>query len=270
MKKTIIFCRKRNYLQLPLVPVVIVLSIFLFFFLSAFTHSNNGTSKSVEAYTVHSIQKVSFEEFNESAGDCCNRNPNASKVFALRSEVAHEGAFSLMLVSLNQCACASVLLNNFSTTDSYLVSFYYKGENPRYCSWFYGDDKCNTHAHMNSSEDWLQFTSIETPSEKTTNIRLFFYADSNGSFKAVNYYDNLEVFRLEPFNSSQLFSENESYVIEIDQNHYIKNGEIIQDNTYFVKGIPNIKRKIPETQIFLISLIFVVVALIFYHIKRRK
>lgn len=246
---------------------ILLLLLIGVFFVLVLTSNEPNLTINVDKLVL--VFKEDFNNFNLSAGDCCNKFPNLSKVNASTHFDALRNENSLVLSSEMQCACISYHIVNTSLVDKYILRFNYTGTNPSYCLRNLKEKKCMILKNLASSNTWrIEFLRFNTNLDE--DFKFYFYSNSNGSFEAVNYYDKLEVFRLEPFNSSQIFSENESYVIEIDQNHYIKNGEIIQDNTYFVKGIPNIKRKIPETQIFLISLIFVVIILIFYHIKRRK
>ncbi len=77
------------------------------------------------------VNDGSFEDFNETAGDCCNSNPEKSKVFAFKSSDSFQGSYSLNLKSENQCACYSKKLDYSNKSEKFLLEFLFRGDNRR-------------------------------------------------------------------------------------------------------------------------------------------
>src|SRR3989344_5942237 len=88
------------------------------------------------------IEDGSFENFNKEAWDCCPNNAGNASIFVSKSEDLLDGDYSLNLTSSNHCACTSHPVMQFDNTKKYYLSFYYKGDNPRFCNWVDGDKNC--------------------------------------------------------------------------------------------------------------------------------
>jgi len=207
-----------------------------------------------------------FENFNKTAGDCCKTNPNASRVYEKKNSDAFEGTYSLNLTSEYQCACVSYPILEFNNTDKYLLSVYYKGDNPRFCNWVEGDRKCMPNKRLISEERWANHMEILEFTEKSTSSSIFLYADSRDGKTYTNLYDDLQVRRLiEIENQSEYqFNPEEEYVIKTKADNRVV-GEMISDvgddgMAYFlVRGKPIVTLQFPWSEIVLVVIMLIVV-----------
>jgi hypothetical protein len=194
-----------------LITALIILSLFFFILIFKY-YSSVPVSQSYSFNSSNLVADASFEMFNKTAGDCCNSNPNASRVYASKSTDAFSGNYSLLLQSSSQCSCASFPVANFSKSYLYYSSFYYKGDNPSMCAWIGGEKRCNPKKDYARSVKWQNYQFILEPTSNATAISMFFYAKSDGKKNVSDWYDNLEVIRLVPIDQIQ---ENASYVVKV-------------------------------------------------------
>lgn len=210
------------------------------------------------------IEDGSFEDFNQTAGNCCT-NPDIikdGKVFASQSTDAFLGKYSLNLTSYNQCACINKPFANFINSEKYILSFNYKGDNPRTCLWSQEDKKCLLNENANKSEEWVGFFKIFNFTDKSENVAVYFYTDASGKVKT-NLYDDLQVRKLAEISENADFKSYEYYIIKTNTGNKV-NGEIISDAVngeayYLIKGKPDITLKFPWTELVLIIIIMLII-----------
>ena len=180
-----------------------------------------------------------FENFNQPVGDCCNSNPGQSRVFASQSLDAFEGSYSLNLTSENHCACVFKPITKFVNSEKYLLSFYYKGNNPSTCIWVTGENICKKEGgNLEKTFQWKEFRAFLQFTNNSENVLVHFYADSSGE-QVTNLYDSLEVRWLIPVKVSYYnfsFKDNEQYVIKTDSANVIHNtqAEKLNDDGYYI------------------------------------
>ena len=264
--------------------IVLILIIIMLFIIASYIFRYHV--KSSEIYIIDSenlIQDGGFENFNGTVGDCCMKDKNSSMVFASKSLDAYEGNFSLNLTSYYQCACINKEVINFSNLDIYLLSFYYKGYNPRFCNWVGGNNKCRPENKFDSNQTWNKYQIITNFTNQSESDLIHFYADSSGD-PVTNLYDDLQVHRLDPISWQEVLDmesqnqdflanapelvENNSYIILTKSDNIVK-GERISDikdgNAYYlISGTPEITLKFPVTEvIILVIMIVIVIRLLF-------
>jgi hypothetical protein len=209
------------------------------------------------------IASNSFENFESPARDCCENNKGESKISLLKSKDSILGNFSIGLVSENHCACINEPLKNFNKEDIYILKFYYKGDHPRFCSWFEGDKTCTPNKELEETDQWEQQKEILFPTEKTKGISIYFYADSDGTKTVTNYYDDLQVRKLIPITDTYNFQDNEEYIIKTKADNNV-NGERISEiengEAYFlIQGKPNVTIKFPLTELIIILIMLIII-----------
>lgn len=207
------------------------------------------------------IQDGSFEKFNQTAGDCCNANPNASKVYAAKSLDSYLGKYSLNLTSYNQCACINKPINNITTSGVYALYFNYKGDGPRTCIWSGGDNKCLVSERSDLSKNWTRYGKLFNFTNQSANVAVFLYTDSTGTLKT-NLYDDLEVKRLVYVTNNAPYLKDSQYVVETSKENVI-NGTYLGDadarNAYYlIQGTPDITIKFPWTELILIIVMMLI------------
>jgi hypothetical protein len=239
---------------------VICLSLFFFILIIKYYSSN----LSHQAYVFNSsnlVADASFELFNKTAGDCCNSNPNASRVYASKSLDAYSGDYSLLLQSSRQCACVSFPVINFSNSSIYFASFYYKGDNPSICAWIAGEKRCNPKKDYIKSVKWQNYQFILEPTSNATAISMFFYAKSDGKKNVSDWYDKLEVYRLAPVDQVPV---DNFYVVKVFDNTKLA-GIPLGNNYYLISG-----RLAKAFPIYKFILLVVSLAILAYLLLRKK
>lgn len=240
----------------------------------------NYNVKPNKAYVVNRenlIEDGSFEGFNEIPGDCCNKDPNKSGVFASKSEESIEGYYSLNLTSENQCACINKPINDFNKFEKYYLSFNYKGDNPRYCNWVRGDNKCLPDQKFNLSNEWVGFRDILKFTEKSISSSIYFYADSDGTKTVTNLYDNLQVHRLIQIDPEGFFDSEEEYIFLTKADNNVYDAELISEidtktgEAYFLtKGKPNVTIKFPWSEVVIVGIIILIVIRLLFRRQEQK
>lgn len=221
-----------------------------------------------EAYRIDRENLVldgSFEDFNQTAGDCCNADPSRSKVFASKSTDAFDGRYSLNLTSRDQCACINKPSLDTEKNKKYLIYFSYKGSNPRYCNWVQGDNSCLQSGKLGESSEWMKYWGLLKYTNKSESSAIFFYADSNGYKSSTNLYDDLQIHKIYEISIDLQYNENEQYVILTDPSNVVHNGEQLNDEGYYlVTGKPDITLRFPWAElVILLFMMLVVIRLLF-------
>ncbi|MEK6859223.1 MAG: hypothetical protein AABX54_00260 [Nanoarchaeota archaeon] len=226
-----------------------------------------------ELYTFNSqnlIDDGNFENFNQTAGDCCTTPENAKEAIinASQSLDSYEGRYSLNLTSSNHCACINKPIKDFNNTKKYFITFYYKGNNPKLCNWVSNDNKCLPDKSFEKSSDWKKYYSILIFTNNSRTSSVYFYANSDGKEKVTNLYDSLEVHQLTQMSpSSYPYKSNEQYIIKTDTLNVVHNPDAIKinDNGYYlIIGTPNITLEFPWTELIIILVIgLIVIRLLF-------
>jgi len=222
-----------------------------------------------EIYRIDSenlIEDGSFENFNQSAGDCCNAEPDKSLVYASKSIDSVVGVHSLNLTSKYQCACIAKPILDFDRNYLYLVSLSYKGQNPRLCVWAGGDQKCLINNNLDKRLEWGKYFIVVSYTDISLNSNIVLYADSRDGKTYTNLYDDLQVRRLiEIENQSEYqFNPEEEYVIKTKADNRVV-GEMISDvgddgRAYFlVRGKPIVTLQFPWSEIVLVVIMLIVV-----------
>ena len=209
---------------------------FFFIFLLDYTIRNYNISP-LEIYEIDTknlIEDGSFENFNETAGDCCNAEPNKSRVFASKAKNAYEGNYSLNLTAEYQCACIAKEIKEFNFSNKYYISFYYRGENPKVCLFDSGLNKCIINDNLNSSDNWGKYENIGLFKEKSLRPLIHVYTNLDSSEKEntglgsrTNFYDSLVINKLNKI--SKKYENNKSYILKTNTD-YIVNGKLIYIN----------------------------------------
>ena len=252
-----------------IINIILIIGIILI--LTGILTSYNVAPKKLYKIENNLIEDNSFETFNESAGDCCNSNPEDSKVFAEKSNESTEGNFCLNLTSENQCACIHKPVINFNKENLYFLTFHHKGDNPRFCSWFEGDEKCLPNKKLETTNEWTQQKEMLFPTENTEGILIYFYADSDGTKTVTNLYDDLQVRKLIEINNNYNYNESEEYIIKTKADNHV-NGERISDiengEAYFItKGEPKVTIKFPITELITILIMLIIIIRLTKHEK---
>jgi hypothetical protein len=241
------------------------------------------------------INDSSFENFNQTAGDCCNGLPGNASIFATKSNESYLGNYSLNLTAFNHCACIKISFTNFSISDIYLLNFYYKGDKAKICNWVGGDNKCISSKEYNGSVNWILGNTLFYFTNFSTSASIFFYADSRDGTPVTNLYDDLQVHRLDPldwdevldmesFNQEAIDSgypeaaEVNQYVILTKKDNLVHNGEFLSDSTtesgfayYLVTGKPEITLKFPYTEVIIIIILaFIIIRLVFSKTEEER
>jgi hypothetical protein len=247
-----------------LIIVILLISITIF---------KDYNVRAKENYVIKNnlIKDNSFENFNESARDCCNINSENSKVFAEKSNESTEGNFCLNLTSENRCACINKPVTEFNNQNIYFLTFQYKGDNPRFCSWFEGNEKCLPDKKLETTIEWTQQKEILFPTEKTNGILIFFYADSDGTKTVTNFYDDLQVRKLIEIDNNYNYNESEEYIIKTKADNNV-NGERISEiedgEAYFlIQGEPKVTIKFPLTELIIILIMLIIIIRLTKHEK---
>ena len=255
----------KKILRISLVVVLIILCAILIF--ASFV---NYHVKTVETYIfdqTNSITDGSFENFNDSVGDCCNTFLGKANVMATRQPNGIQDRFFLNLTSSNHCACINKPILNFTNSDYYLLSFYYRGDNPRMCNWVDGDNQCLPNQKLNSTNNWTFYKNILAFTNQSESASIYFYADSDGTKTVTNLYGDLEVHKLVPIenHSAHSYTDNESYVIKTRFDYGV-NGNRLGDidaktgEAYFlVKGKPEVTIKFPWTEVVIVVIMMLIV-----------
>lgn len=212
------------------------------------------------------ISDGSFEDFNQTVGDCCNSNPGVGEVSAIKSENSYDGKYALELVSKNHCACIGKTVAKIFSREKYLLSFNYKGDNARICVWVTEDNQCLASNNFEQSSPWRSFKKIINFTEKSRKADIFFYADSDGRVTTINRYDNLQFHKLTEVDLSYSFDSYEKYIIKTDSSNVVHNGEPLDEESgyYLVTGKPDITLRFPWPElILLLFMMLVVIRLLF-------
>jgi hypothetical protein len=252
--------------------LILILSIGILLF-SLFL-INNYSLNMKDLYVIKStnlIEDPSFENFNDTAKDCCNNLPGEANISSKKNIHAIEGEYCLQLSSNNHCACINKPTINFNKESPSLLTFFYKGDNPRFCIWFEGDKRCSPNKELETTNEWTQQKEILIPTEKTEGISLYFYADSDGTKTVTNYYDDLQIKQLMAINNTYNFQDNENYIIKTKADNEV-NGERISEikngEAYFlIQGEPNITIKFPLTELIIILIMLIIIIRLTKHEK---
>ncbi|MFA6023465.1 MAG: hypothetical protein WC781_05240 [Candidatus Pacearchaeota archaeon] len=246
--------------------------LFVYIIVLSSTLILNYHVKPLEIYKIsleNLIEDGSFENFNQTAGDCCNANPGNASVFASKSLDAFAGKYSLNLTSYNHCACVSKGIKNLDSNQKYFLSFYYKGDNAKVCNLISEEKTCKPNNKFQKTTEWTRFNYLLLLNDGSRSSSLHFYADSSGS-QVTNLYDGLRVSKLtELLENVELLDYNE-YIIKTKVSHNV-NGEMLGDPIngeayYFIQGVPQITIKFPYAELGLI----VVMILIMIRLMLRK
>ena len=213
----------------------------------------------------------SFENFNDSAKDCCNDIFDIPHVSASKTTDAYSGNYALKLESASNCACINKKINPIQKNGEYLISFYYKGDNPKFCNWVIGEDLCLPLRIINGSQEWKKHTEFLKFTDNSLASRIYFYTDSKDKRKYVNYYDDLQVRKLIEIDNNYNFQDNEEYIIETKADNNI-NGERISDiengEAYFlIQGEPKVTIKFPITELIIILIMLIIIIRLTKHEK---
>src|SRR3989344_2910173 len=127
---------------------------------------------------INLIEDGSFETLNVSVGDCCTSYElrNEAMINVSRSNDSFHNRYSLNLTSSNHCACINKQIRGFENT-IYLISFYYKGDNPKFCNWVVGDDKCLPVKKLPSANQWTKYEQLLIFTNNSESAYIYFYAD---------------------------------------------------------------------------------------------
>ena len=106
------------------------------------------------------VQDGSFEEFNQTPSDYCSGREGKADIFASKSEDSIDGRYSLKLTSKNHCAVISKKVSSFDITKKYIISFYYKGNNPQFCNFVSGYENCIPNKYFGLTLNWTKFNYI--------------------------------------------------------------------------------------------------------------
>ncbi len=245
--------------------------------------------KPVEIYLIDSenlIDDGGFENFNMTPGDCCNSTPGDAKIYASESNDVFIDNHSLNLTAENHCACINKPIINFSNLDLYLLSFYFKGDNPRFCNYVSGENRCLPEYRFDLNQTWNKYQSILQFTNLSIGSLIHLYADSRGE-PVTNLYDDLQVHRLDPISYDELLelesinsdfsknapelAENNTYIILTKKDNLVRNGEFLSDSAplsgfayYLISGKPEITLKFPLTEIIiLVIMMLIVIKLLF-------
>ncbi|MBR9704871.1 hypothetical protein GOV12_05645 [Candidatus Pacearchaeota archaeon] len=275
--------------------IIIILAIITTFLI-------NYNVNPIQTFQVDSenlITDGNFENFNDTANDCCNSASGNASFFSTPSTDSQSDEYSLNLTSYNHCACINKEINDFTNDSQYLISFYYKGNNPRYCNWVLDDKKCLSELDLNKTDTWTINRDIVTYTSDSISSSIFFYADSKGE-PTTNLYDSLSVNRLfetsfEEIQEQELYEQEfaefsgietgygygtqpNQYVILTRSDNQVKNAEFLSSaeegfSYYLIEGQPEITLKFPYTElIIIIILIVIVIRLLFkkseYELKK--
>src|SRR3989344_1689749 len=157
--------------------------ILLLVILIAITVLSTGFNSSRKVYSVYEVEDYnqvtdgSFEFFNKKPNDCCSYRIGNASFLASKSADKVEGSFSLNLSSANHCACTDKPLTIFNNSENYLLTFDYKGDNPRFCNWVSGENKCMPENKLNASMEWKEYKTILMFTPHSNNSIIHFYAD---------------------------------------------------------------------------------------------
>lgn len=263
-RKDVLFGLVTRYLA-----VLILANMVIFIVGTIVVNYNVAPEKAYKIDSINLIDDSSFEDFNQTAGDCCNKNKNDSMVFASKSLEAFSGKYSLNLTSSNQCACISKKINNFDNQNQYVMSFYYKGDKPRVCNWATGDNKCLPEIKFDKADSWIPDYSILSFTDKSEQSLVHFYADSDGTKTITNLYDDLIVRKLIPIITpdNYKYKADEEYIFETDRSNIIHNVDAVKlsenkegnKSQYLVMGKPDITLKFPWTEIVIVVLITIII-----------
>jgi hypothetical protein len=223
------------------------------------------------------IDDGGFENFKEQVGNCCPNPESNANIFASKSHNAFEGDFSLNLSSLNQCACITKSMLNFDNSKKYILSFYYKGDNPKICNLILGEGICNPNENFKHTENWTEYNTLLTFHNQSEGDIIHFYASSDGIQTVTNLYDDLQVHELisiKPSLNPDDYKQDQEYVIKTNPTNVIsticakqyKNSEgncpveKLSDNGYYlVRGAPQVNLKFPWTELVLIIIMMLIV-----------
>jgi hypothetical protein len=238
----------------------------------------NYNIKPVNIYLINNenlIYDGSFENFNQTVGDCCNGNSGTAVISASKSEDSILETYSLNLTSSNHCACIYDPIINFNKLNKYLLSFYYKGDNPEFCTFVSGDNQCMPKQDLNQSYIWMKDYSILTFSDISKSASIYFYADSDGTKTTTNLYDDLEVHQLMPINSDYNFQNNESYIIKTKVDNNVKGKMIGKEDTngdayFLISGKPNVTIKFPWTELIIVIIIMLIIIRLLFKKQEEK
>ena len=249
--------------------MIILIGIIAFLTFSIITGYKSKPLIQYKIDTTNLIDDGNFESFNQVAGDCCNGLPGIASIFVSKSTEAFDGIFSLNLTSSNHCACIAKQINLFSKSNQYILSFYYKGDNPRICGWTTGDNKCIPAEKFDETEQWNKSISILTFTPKSQSASIYFYADSDGTKTVTNLYDDLQVHKLILYESGT-YSPTESYVVKTKADNNVLDfygnkaeqiSDVVDGDAYFLtKGEPIITIKFPYSELIIIIVLMLILA----------
>jgi hypothetical protein len=252
--------------------VKIVLSILLILFvIYSIANYNVQPNNAYKMGDINLIKGGSFENFNETVLDCCNKNPNLSSINGEKSKESIFGEYSLNLTSQNQCACINLPIPNLDKNYLFLISFYTKGDNPKYCHWNPTENRCISSEEYPKTENWLKHIEISQGIDSNTPSSVYFYADSDGTKTVTNLYDDLQVRKLIPIEEPYNYNESEEYIIKTKADNHV-NGERISDiengEAYFItKGEPKVTIKFPITELITILIMLIIIIRLTKHEK---
>ena len=161
---------------------------------------------------------------------------------------------------------------DFKNNRKYLLSFYYKGDNPKFCNWVSKDNACLPSKDFNVTNNWIKNLKILTFTDKSVSSGIFLYTGSEKKLRT-NLYDDLQVHKLIPIENPAKYEYNaeEEYIFKIKADNNVHDSEMISEidaktgEAYFiVKGKPNITIKFPWSEVaIVIIMMLIVVRLLF-------
>ena len=234
-----------------------------------------SNQKKVDALDDPSFEKGLWSNLH----DCCMGAEGEANISLEYVNDSSDGKLSLKLSSYNHCACVSKQLENIDFNKTYILTFDYKGDNPKYCLWVGGDDNCMPSKSLDTSSLWENEIETLNFTENSIVASLHFYADSSANEPKTNNYDNINIYELveNGFSSTIESSKNtvninsgRDYFAKIKKdtlNYKIKSNMLIKEfdmkTGYFKEGGNSIIIKQQhKKQFFIYGSLFVVVVLI--------
>jgi hypothetical protein len=254
----------RNILGILLIFLIII-------FVLSYAYRYKVDSKEVYKILLENlVEDGSFENFNESVMDCCMtpETINEARISAINSKNSVDGIYSLNLTSSRHCACIYKTMKKLTNSEKYYLSFYYKGDNPKFCNWVGKDNQCLPIKNFEETFNWTKYNTILSFTNKSESAFIYFYADSDGSETVTNIYDDLQVHKLVQIYKKSGFDSNSDYIIKTKKDNIV-NGELISDEGndeayFYIMGEPKITLKFPwEDLILIIVFILIIIRLIF-------
>jgi arabinofuranan 3-O-arabinosyltransferase len=132
-------------------------------------------------------------------GDCDRHDRRTPEQAGLsRSVLSVDGFPTLQLSARDQTACTNFPLKPFKRAAIYQVGFDYRGIDgaaPRACLWEDGPERCAPLPALDPSPGWHRLDATVVPDPKTTNLRLYFYADGTGNGTTITEYRKIVIAR---------------------------------------------------------------------------